>query len=67
MKLQTLSEATKDPTEKIFTCGACGKDLKNPVETTSLYVMRDGPPMLIHPECALPTDLLIWGNQELIP
>jgi len=67
MKLKTVSEELEIPAEKIFTCGACGKSLTNPVEKTALYVMRKGEAMLIHPECAQETDLLIWGNQGLIP
>jgi hypothetical protein len=49
-----------------FTCEGCGRALDEPVEKTSLYVMRDGQPVLVHPACLKEGDLYIWGPLEYL-
>jgi len=60
------ARAVRGVAERTYRCADCGAALEKPLEQNAVYVLRDGWPRLVCPECVVESDLYIWGTREVL-
>jgi len=60
------ARAVRGVAERTYRCADCGAALERPLEQNAVYVLRDGWPRLVCPECVVESDLYIWGTREVL-
>jgi len=60
------ARAVRGVAERTYRCADCGAALEKPLEQNAVYVLRDGWPRLVCPDCVTESDLYIWGTREVL-
>jgi len=60
------ARAVRGVAERTYRCADCGAALEKPLERNAVYVLRDGWPRLVCPDCVAESDLYIWGTREVL-